>query len=212
MPKGNTAAEDRAKVKFRFIEFELDGENAAVENSIRNLTTALTRSTSQNVSAKALPPRTQAALPPVEQVEVLDAEEVEPEETPDAENEVDTQLATPHARRAPRKPKTPELVPDLDPTVGNPSLKEFCDEKGINNDGTDTKKYLACALWLKDHKQIPSITDAHIYTCFKFMKWPLQADIGGPLRTMKKQDWFTSPERGKFSITHLGENQINGIT
>jgi hypothetical protein len=40
MPKGSGVVEDRAKVKFRFIEFELEGGNAAVENSVRNLTTA----------------------------------------------------------------------------------------------------------------------------------------------------------------------------
>src|SRR5580658_34529 len=193
MPKGNVGAEDRAKVKFRFIEFELDGGNAAVENSIRNLTTALTRNNnSQNSITKALPPRSQPALPPGEEAEVLDAEQIESEEALTVDNEIDTPTAASRAPRASRKPKTPDLIPDLDPTAGNPSLKEFCDEKSISNDSTDTKKYLACAVWLKDHKQIPSLTDAHIYTCFKFMKWPLQADIGAPLRTMKKQDWFTS--------------------
>jgi len=42
MPNGNTGGEDRAKVKLRVIEFELEGGNTSVENSIRQLTNALT--------------------------------------------------------------------------------------------------------------------------------------------------------------------------
>ncbi len=41
MPKGHGGTEDRAKVKLRVIEFELEGGNAAVENSIRQITNSL---------------------------------------------------------------------------------------------------------------------------------------------------------------------------
>ena len=96
MAKGNFGSEDRAKVKLRVIEFELEGGNAAVENSIRQLTQALTqRSEAPTTGGKALPPKPTKELAAgdkpdsnvedvVEEPEVLDAEPVEANGTPKA--------------------------------------------------------------------------------------------------------------------------------
>lgn len=205
MPKGTGVVEDRAKVKFRFIEFELEGGNAAVENSVRNLTTALTRNTGSN-GLKALPSKTPVALQSAAETEVLDAQTIDNDEAETIEPE-SSETGTPRVAktRTPRKPPVPELIDDLDPTTGEIPLKDFCSSKNL---ALDTKKCLACAVWLKEYKQIPVITDGHIYTCFKFMKWQIPVDIGSVLRGMKKQNWFTTPERGKFGITHLGENEV----
>jgi hypothetical protein len=205
MPKGSGVVENRAKVKFRFIEFELEGGNAAVENSVRNLTTALTRNTGNN-GLKAWPSKTPAALPSAAETQVLDPQTIDNDEPETIEPEIAEAAASSAAKvRTPRKPSVPELIADLDPTTGDIPLKEFCASKTL---ALDTKKCLACAVWLKEHKQIPVITDGHVYTCFKFMKWQIPVDIGAVLRGMKKQNWFTTPERGKFAITHLGENEV----
>jgi hypothetical protein len=81
MPKGNGGAEDRAKVKLRVIECELDGANNSVESSIRKLTSALSIR-SNGGALKPLPPRTQPALSateeragPVEVIEVQPAQD-----------------------------------------------------------------------------------------------------------------------------------------
>ena len=44
------------------------------------------------------------------------------------------------------------------------------------------------------------------------MKWNLPADVTSPLRKMKKQKWFTTPEAGKFAINHLGENENQSVS
>src|ERR1700722_15680468 len=65
MAKNQGGSDDRAKVKFRVIEFELEGGNAAVENSVRNLTNAITQKNGTGSQGKpALSSnKTSAALP-----------------------------------------------------------------------------------------------------------------------------------------------------
>ena len=48
MPRGNKGQEDKGKVKFRFVEFELEeGSNATLEESMRQIAAAVTRGSSQ---------------------------------------------------------------------------------------------------------------------------------------------------------------------
>src|SRR5215471_14259533 len=102
MAKGNSGAEDRAKVKLRVIEFELEGGNASVENSIRQLTNALaTRNGSPKTVAPAKPSKELAAASPEEEMEVMEAEVVE-SESEEVEN---TPAKKPKTKP---KPKAPE--------------------------------------------------------------------------------------------------------
>lgn len=208
MAKNNPGSEDRAKVKFRFIEFELEGGNAAVENSVRNLTHALTQKNGATVGPKPLPLKTTPAVLTVMSGSNNDGTEQETTTTEEASEELESGTQEPavvKAARATRKPPVPEVV-DIDLTSGDKPFREYCESKSLE---TDWKKYLACALWLKEYRNMPTITDDHIYTMFKFMKWSFPADVAAPLRAMKKHGWFTTPERGKYAINHLGENEVN---
>jgi hypothetical protein len=208
MAKNQGGLDDRAKVKFRVIEFELEGGNTAVENSVRNLTNAIT----QKNGAGALPKpafRTNGNGP------ALPAASAEPEGAETAENlegmhvgEEEMVAPTPAKSRGSRKPPVPQVI-DIDLTSGDMPFAKYCEGKNLT---TDTNKYLLCAAWSKEHRNTPMVTDDHIYTIFKFMKWPIQADVTAPLRSMKKQGWFTNPERGKYAINHIGENEVNRIS
>src|SRR5258708_2441782 len=133
MPKGNSGGEDRAKVKLRVIEFELEGGNASVENSIRQLTQALTTRTN-GTPAKQLPPRTPAALPAG-----ADEEADNPDEVTDAEFAEGADVpAAPAKPRTPRRPTVPEPI-EVDLAIGDMPFQQFCDERGITASSTDTK-------------------------------------------------------------------------
>jgi hypothetical protein len=205
MPKGNGGGEDRAKVQLRVIEFELEGANSSVENSIRQLTTALSLR-SNGGGPKPLPPRPQPALAESD-------EEVEPAETTEVNPAHDSEdlTASPAKARVARKPSPAPDPIEVDLTSGNVPFKQFCDERGITAGTADSKKYLVCAFWIKEYRQSSTIEAGQIYSVFKMMKWNLPSDVTSPLRAMKKQKWFTTPEAGKFAINHLGENEVRAL-
>jgi hypothetical protein len=213
MAKNPAGFEDRAKVKVRFIEFELEGGNAAVENSVRNLTNALTQKNGVGSISKQPPTlkgigtapallQTPSLADPLDEPDSL-------EEAPGADAAaVAAEASSPAKPRGTRKFTVPEVI-DIDLISLDVPFAKYCEDKNLN---TNWNKYLACAAWLKEHRNIAAITDDHIYTMFKFMKWSLTADVAAPLREMKKQGWFTTPERGKYAINHLGENEVNRMS
>lgn len=203
MPKSASGPEDRAKVKFRVIEFELEGGNAAVENSVRNLSAALTQ---RNGGTSPKPPL--KAVAPVLAPGSVDLNGDLPEDAvTEIEEQEELSESVPAKARTPRKFPTPEVI-DIDLTTGDTPFKQYCE---LKTPSSDQKKYLVCAAWLKEYRDTPAVTDDHIYTMFKFMKWTVPPDVAGPLRAMKKQGWFTTPERGKYAINHLGENEVNEL-
>ena len=53
------------------------------------------------------------------------------------------------------------------------------------------------------------VTPAHIYTAYRWLKWPLTLkDFGQPLRDMKSQRLFTSSEKGTYTLHHLGIQRV----
>jgi hypothetical protein len=205
MAKNVSGPDDHAKVKFRVIEFELEGANAAVENSVRSLTTVIMQK--NGAAAPAKPALKGNVARPVlaaapTGTEVVEEPENLEEQTVSQEEPSEFTSTKP---RVPRKMTVPEVI-DVDLTSGDMPFEKYCQGKKLD---TDWNKYLACAMWLKEYRALPTVTDDYIYTMFKFMKWPIPGDVTAPLRGMKKQGWFTTPERGKYAINHIGENEVN---
>ncbi len=208
MVKNFSSREERAKVKFRVefervIEFELEGSNAAVENSVRTLAHALSQKNGL-ATQKQAPPLLQTGTLPIA-INAKAEEEISVDDFDGDSEEVSNTDSASVRVRTPRKTRTPEVV-NMELTSGDKPFKEYCEGKDLS---TDRNKYLACAAWAKEHHNLPTITDAHIYTMFRFMKWRAPGDIGSPLRAMKKEGWFNTPEQGKYGINHLGENLVN---
>ena len=103
--------------------------------------------------------------------------------------------------RATRKPAPKPTVVEIDVTT-EPSLAS-CMAK--TNPKSQHKRYLAIAAWLHDHRGIEAVTADHIFTCYRLLNWPINiVDFAQPLRELKHQQYFTTPERGKYAINQLG--------
>jgi hypothetical protein len=205
MPKGNTN-EDRAKVKFRVIEFELEGGNANVENSIRQLAHAFTNHTNGG-SARVPPPGTPrelAAPPPatedtestVQDADFTEVEEATPEPSP----------PRPTRQRTPHKPPNPNYLAELDSTM---AFKAFAAAKP---QAKHSKRYLLATLWLRDNKQLQSVGIDHIYTCYRNAGWPMNiSDWDSNFRSLLKSDRFRRIGPGNYAITPKGEDDVRKL-
>ena len=103
--------------------------------------------------------------------------------------------------KAPRKaPKSPNVV-DIDMNA-DVSLAAFAAGKDA---GSQHKKYMIAAAWLKEHRGIDAVSADHIYTCFRSMEWSANIpDFWQPLRDLKAKKYFAKNDAGDYEINHLG--------
>lgn len=208
MPKGNSGNEDRAKVKLRVIEFELEGGNAAVENSIRTLTTALTRNATTPPTQRTLPPKQSKELPPADVPETEMGEAGQQDEILDAEvskvNGDETKSAK--ALKPKYKPPLPDYLHDLDMQGNGVPFTDYAVQKAPT---IHTRRYLVAAMWLKEHGNSATVNVNKIYTCYKTAGWPLGiSDWDNVFRNLVKTDRFRRVETGDYAITPLGEADV----
>jgi len=147
MAKSNSGGEDRAKVKLRVIEFELEGANSSVENSIRQLTAALTARTN---GTPKLPP----GKPPKELASGDTAQSYQEPEELEAEivaEDADAPPAKTKSAKPRSKTKPPTYLPDL--ITDFDGFKAFAKEKVPES---RTQQYLVAAYWLKEHGNCPN--------------------------------------------------------
>lgn len=189
MPK-----DDKGKIKIRFFEVELEGGNETLLEGVRTAAAVASRG---SASVKVI-----KALPSVQAVtHDHDAAVVETVEDTDDAGDTGGENGTQPKAKKNRSYSQPKLV-EIDLSTA-PSLESFCKPLPLNE---DSKKYLAVAAWLKEHRATPVIGIDHVWTCFRAMGWGVQKDMGQPLRQMaKRQGWFkTGSERGTFEISHIG--------
>lgn len=205
MPKGNPGGDDHAKVKVRVIEFELEGGNATVENSIRQLTTALT-SRGSAPRAIAPPPKNNnelAAAAPQPEEEVVDSEVMEPET-------VDTNgngASAPARPSRPKKFKPPTYLHDL--ITDTAGFKEFAKEKAPDS---KTKQYLAAAYWLKEVGKCPTVNADKIYTCYKTAEWSVGFnDWAQTFHNLVFTEHMRKVAKGEFAINPTGEEVVKAM-
>ena len=128
------------------------------------------------------------------------AEQAEETEVLDDTEEVDAMDVTPAAskKKAQRRVAAKPNVIPID-TESEPPLSS------IGTFKSNHKRYLAIAAWLHDHRDIPVVTQDHIYSCYRLLGWPTDIlDFAQPLRELKHKQYFTTPERGKYAINQLG--------
>lgn len=173
-------------------EGDLSQITAAIQNALKPTTIIQQRLPAQaQVQALA----SDAEFDPFE----ADASEFEHAETPPAPK-------SPRVSK-PRKPATPEVI-DLD-LMSDVSLASFADEHSPTG---EPERYLVIAAWLKEHRDTPTVTTAHIYTCYRSVGWSVAIeDFGWPLRQLKKDKYMSSPSRGEFAINHLGIARVNKL-
>ncbi|TCU73554.1 hypothetical protein EDE08_104422 [Bradyrhizobium sp. R2.2-H] len=180
----------------------LDAEVA--DDQIHTLTAALTNALRPAAPAPALrrlppaPPQLNGGGEPEQ--EEMDFDRV------DAGDEAEVITLKKPRSSSPRKPpKAPDVV-DIDM---NAPLS-FSDFSKGKDDGSQHKKFLIAAAWLAEHRNVPIVTDGHIYTCFRSIGWSTAInDFSQPLRELKGRKFFTTPERGHYEINHIGLDYVN---
>lgn len=190
------------KMKVRIIEFELEGSDTSLQESLKSITAALARP-SVNTGSRA-----------TVRIETAKSGDIPASNSSDEfEDEVEDATvieATPSSPRKPRKSgkiASPSLVDvrfdDVDPSFAN-----FVSEKDPKN---DTQKYLCAAYWLKMHKDVHEVSIDHMYTAFRSMNWALPANPIQPMRELaaKRDGRFSKgTEKGHYKINHIGEGHV----
>jgi len=190
------------RVKFRVIEFELDGSDTALQDAIKGLSTALAGSRAQTPVKRLTSGN--GALPSAVVEDSINADGAE-EETQDGVSEA-PETSRPRTTGKPRAVARPKVI-DLDLTSGDLPLKAFLEQENPTN---DSRRYLMIAYWLKHQRQITSIGTNHIYTAYRSMGWNnIPADPLLPFRNMRTQGWFDLGEkRGEYTLNHVGEGKV----
>lgn len=199
------APEDKGKVKFRFVEFELEGLNSTIEESIKNIVNSMSRSSSPATRlVVAGKPAPQLSSTPAGGNGHAEAE-LEVEEVDDENAEASDGSEASRESGKPRRYTTPTFLKQLDLDSGSVPFKQFVED---HKPESDNRKYIVCAAYLKKHRNLDVITPDHIYTCNQKMGWKTQRDVGQPFRQMKKKSYFDAAGRNQWSITHVGLDQL----
>jgi hypothetical protein len=85
----------------------------------------------------------------------------------------------------------------------------FADFANEKQPGDTTKKFLVCAAWLKENRNIAVVDAHHIWTCFRHVGWGVQRDMAQPLRDGSRKGYYKKVGKGKYEITHLGLDAVN---
>ncbi|GAA0767975.1 hypothetical protein [Brevundimonas olei] len=195
MAKQPLSKSGTSRIRFIMLDAEIpEGDlsqiTAAIQNALKPTTII-----QQRLPAQAQALASDAELEPFE-VEAVEFEHAETSPAP----------KSPRASK-PRKPTTPEVI-DLDLT-SDVSLASFADE---HSSTSEPERYLVIAAWLKEHRDTPTVTTAHIYTCYRSLGWSVAIeDFGWPLRQLKKDKYMASVSRGEFAINHLGIARVNKL-
>ncbi|HYW42228.1 MAG TPA: hypothetical protein VE959_05190 [Bryobacteraceae bacterium] len=200
--------EDRAKVKLRVVEFELEGGNAAVENSIRQITHAL--AIRNGPPARMMPPKPPNELAAGVPAETDEAEEIiQDVEYADAGDTGQEQPTKPAKPKTTYKPRVPTYLHDLDMTGTGVTFKDFAAQK---NPTKATQRHLVAAYWLKEHGNSPTTTMDKVYTCYRTAEWPTnQSDWDVNFRSQVKTNRFRRVSPGEYAITPIGENDVRTL-
>jgi hypothetical protein len=203
MAKGSS--EDRAKVKLRVIEFELEGENSSVENSIRQITNALTDRVTVVKPLQAKSPKELTGNVKGDEVETVNGEpEVIAAETVEENGDGAVRKA------AKKKLKAPLFLNDLNLTGTGVSFKDFAKEKAPTS---RNKQYLVAAFWLKNHGDSPTINVDKVYTCFKTASWPTPfKDWRMTFDNLAHSEHMRLVGKGEFAINSIGEEAVSDGT
>jgi hypothetical protein len=194
---------DKGRVKVRVIEFEMEGNNQTLRDSIRDIVGAIGKSAivgRQNDPARLQ--KSQSSNPG-------NAETLPDNGDPDPIEIIEEDDA-PSESRQPRKRtiKSPEIL-NLDLMSGNTPLKSFLEK--LKPEG-DNLRYLAVSYWFKNFFSTNEINPNHAHTAYRLMGWATPTEAGQPFRTLKhrKFGYFgKGAEVGAYAINHVGENKIN---
>lgn len=208
MPK-NVHGPDQGRVKFRVIEFEVEGANPTLIEGIKNLAAAIGRGNGAAQQMKAV--RTAANGNGAAALGAgVDAEDDVDVDVDDDTETIEHEPVTPRKATAPRKRPALKPVHGIDWNNPAPSLKDFTD--GFDLDSV-VRKYTAIAHWFKEYRDTPAITVHHIYSAYKALGWtdlPQQpVDTLQDLKNKQRYKWMEgTATRGEYAINAYGDQEV----
>jgi hypothetical protein len=209
MGKQPSKTDQNGKMKVRIIEFELEGSDMSLQESLKSITAALSR------PPVTTAPRLQQRLGATRSVaEVVIDDPSEPSEDVDQVEEIEHKeeptVSAPALHKKQRKPPkmaAPSLV-DIRFDDENPTFAEFVQQKEPKN---DMQKYLCAAFWLKTYKTVNEVSIDHMYTAYKVMGWALPTNPVQPMRELaatRDKRFSKGAEKGHYTINHVGEGFV----
>jgi hypothetical protein len=195
-----------ARVKVRVIEFEMDGSDESIQESMQTLTAALSRGVnpvSRQISHATRSQESAASSPDLES-------------SGEVEEDIDIADAEPRMQRerrpsSPRKPPVVKVLDGINFTDVSPTLKEFYEKK---NPQSDLAKYLVVAYWYKNTRGIPDLTVDHFHTAFRALKIATPRNPLQPIRDLRaaRNGKMAGGETsGTHTIHHLGETFVEEL-
>lgn len=99
------------------------------------------------------------------------------------------------------------LVKDLNlKPKGKKSLDQFVEGK---KPSSHYKKCTVSVYYLKHELSLSAITESHVYTCFKHMKWRIPANLSNTLAyTSSHHGWLDTSNLQDIKVTTMGENLV----
>jgi len=202
-------------IKFRVIEFEIDGGNDTLAEGIKALTTALSK------SPVVMTPPARPALPSSSKTKAaaaVVAEGEQAEETKENTEDVDAvetdteleEVSGDNGKKKPRPaPRAPKFLSELNLTTASVKLVDFMATKG--NPTSTLDKYLVIAEWFKEYMQLPEITQDHIFTAYDHLGW--KAQVPGypnqPLVDLRNKNFLDKGDkRGGYKINWNGTSAV----
>lgn len=216
-PKGSKPSNggNGGRIKFRFVDIEMENVNESITEGLRSLASALSRgphpvsvrttTSSGQVAAHAL--QTGAAVVVPDDIDDEVASEDEAVMEPAAQRE-DEGAAAVRTGNKPRKLRDPQFLHDVDLTTATTSLDDFIKQK---NPIAINDKYLVIAQWFKEFMETPEVSVDHIYTGFESLGCRAQVpkDASQPLRSLKVENLMESgSSRGVYKINWNGTKAV----
>lgn len=127
------------------------------------------------------------------------AEEGEQSDLFEALEEDEVVDVTPAKSRVRKVAKSPELLP-IDFNAFDVPLASFVADYRLES---DRARFMVTAVWFQEHGGVTKITPSHIYSAYRWLKWNLVKDFSQPLRDLKKDQLFTSSEKGTYTPHHV---------
>lgn len=190
--------DDKGKVTFRIVDFEIEANNATLQDTIRSIVNSIGRGPSQQMRVlDSNSAESQAAIND-------GAEQSSAEST--AEEDLGSSRSEPRLARK-SSPRSPRVLDDLKVQDAKVPLKEYINER---NPGGHNERYLAIAMWLKENFNLSEISMDHVHTCYRHLGSNTPKDASAPFRSMTNQNgWFTKATgKGPYAINHVGEGVV----
>ena len=193
---------ESSKVKIRFLEVDLEGDDASIQDAIRTFQTALNRprgATPRLIAVASSPADASNQTMP-------EITEQDPEREDDASEEAAHKVVRP-----PRSNRTAYKEPawdilNIDIEDGKMRLEDFMKKAP----DVIQRRFLMIVYWLKVYRSIDVINPSHLLTCYRGLGWNVPKSMLQPLVDLRRKKQWLDKGKGEheFVINMPGMSEV----